>query len=110
MDRVGARLFGRTDVLLRVQVRGDLDGLVGRSRVQGAVIVGSDDRDGGDSLFAAGTKDAQRDLAAVRYQELPYRHSAASVSAHSALSTRYGIASRVASASAAPPADPATCA
>ena len=53
------------------QIARDLDGLVGRSRVQRAGVVGSDDRDRRDSQFSSRAKDAQRDLAAIRDEQLP---------------------------------------
>ena len=46
MHRVGAALQGGADVLLGVEVRADLDGLVGRARMQRAGVVGCDHRDG----------------------------------------------------------------
>ena len=45
MDRVCARCAGSTNLLERVEVRHDLDRLVGRARVQGAEVVMGDDRD-----------------------------------------------------------------
>ncbi len=88
VDRVRARLLRRAHVLLGVQVAPDLDGLVGLARVQRLAVVGRDDGDGRDLERAARAKDADRDLAAVRYEELADLHSAASVSANSAASTR----------------------
>ena len=88
MDSVGAGPLRGADVLLRVQVRRDLDGLVGDARMQRRPVVGRDDRDGRDPELAAGAKDADGDLAAVRYQELRDRHSAARLSAQSAASAR----------------------
>jgi hypothetical protein len=60
-------------VLLRVEVSRDLDRLVGRARVQRAAVVGRDDGDGADPELAAGAEDAQRDLAAIRDEELAKR-------------------------------------
>ena len=74
VDRIGARLPCGSDVLLGVEVAGDLDRLVGRARVQGAAVVGGGHGDGRDPELATRAKDAQRDLAAVRHQELPDRH------------------------------------
>ena len=74
MDRVGARLLRRADVLLRVQVRRDLDRLVGRARVQRAAVVGRDDRDRADAQRTARPEDAHRDLAAVRHEQLADLH------------------------------------
>ena len=68
MDRIGAGLPRGADVLVRLQVRGDLDGLVGGARMQRAAIIGRDDRHGLDPERAARPEDAQRDLSAVRDQ------------------------------------------
>jgi hypothetical protein len=73
MDRLGAGLAGSPDVLLGVEVARDLDRLVGRARVQRAAVVGRDDGDGRDPELATGAEDAQRDLAAVRDEELADR-------------------------------------
>ena len=78
MDRVGAGLARGADVLLGVEVAGDLDRLVGRARVQRAAVVGRGDGDGRDPELAAGAEDAHGDLAAVRHEELPDRHRAGS--------------------------------
>src|SRR6266545_3618590 len=71
VKRVGARLLRGSDVLLREEVARDLDGLVGGARVQRALVVGSDDCDGCDPELVTGPEHAQRDLAAVRDDELP---------------------------------------
>src|SRR5439155_22914671 len=71
MDRIGTRLLCRPNVLLGVQVARDLDRFVRRSRVKRALVVGRDDRDDRDPLGGAGPEDAERDLAAVGYEELP---------------------------------------
>ena len=70
VDRFGARLARGPDVLGDVEVRADLDGLVGRARVQRAAIVGRDDGDGGDPELAAGAEDPERDLAPVGDEQL----------------------------------------
>ena len=70
VDRVGTGRCGGANVLPGVEVRGDLDGLVGRARVQRALVVRRSDRDGGDSELTACPKDAQRNFAAVRDQQL----------------------------------------
>ena len=75
MDRVGARPLRGPDVLLGVEVRRDLDRLVRRAGVQRAGVVGRRDRDGRDPELAAGAEDADGDLAAVRYEELPDPHA-----------------------------------
>jgi hypothetical protein len=54
-------------VLVSVEVRRDLDRLVGGASVQRAAIVRRRDGNRGDPELAAGTEDPQRDLAAVRY-------------------------------------------
>ena len=81
MDRVGARQPSRADVLLRVEVRGDIDRLVGAPSVERASVVRSGHRDRLDIELAAGAEHAQRDLAAVRHEELPDRHRARSLRA-----------------------------
>src|SRR5439155_16614848 len=70
MTRVGARLFRGAIVLLGEEIARDLDGLLGGARVQRASVVGSDDRDGGDPELATRAEDAQRNLAAVRDEQL----------------------------------------
>jgi hypothetical protein len=67
VDRVGAALLRGSDVLLGVEVRRDLHGLVGDAGVQRARVVGRDDRDRRDPALAARAEDADGDLAAVRY-------------------------------------------
>ena len=74
MDGVGARLLGRVEDLVDVEValarrrRPDGIGLVGGAHVQrGAIGVGVDG-DGGDAELAAGAHHAHGDLAAVRDQ------------------------------------------
>ncbi len=74
MDRVGACRLRRADVLLGVEVARDLDRLVGRARVQRPRVVGRDHRDRRDALAPARAEDAQRDLSAVRHEQLPDRH------------------------------------
>ena len=73
MDRVGAALGGGAQVLGGVEVRRDLDRLVGGARVQRAAVVGCDDRDRREAERARGAKDAKRDLAAVGDEELHAR-------------------------------------
>ena len=68
MHGVGAALQRGPDVLLGVQVRADLDRLVGRARVQRAGVVGCHHGDGAQAECVRGSKDAQRDLAAVRHE------------------------------------------
>ena len=79
MDRVGAGLLRRADVLLGVEIARDLDGLVGMPGVEGAEVVRRSDRDGADPGLAAGAEDARGDLAPVRYEELLNLHSTANV-------------------------------
>ncbi len=74
VDRVRADRLRRADVLFGVEVARDLDRLVGGARVERARVVGRHDRDRRDPLLPARAKDAQRDLAAVRHEELPDRH------------------------------------
>ena len=74
VDRVRAHRLRGADVLLGVEVARDLDGLVRRAGVQGPGVVGRDHRDGRDPLLATRAEDAQRDLAAVRHEQLPDRH------------------------------------
>ena len=73
MHRIGAALARGSDVFGGVQVRADLHGGVGGAGVQRATIVSGHDRNGGDPLGAAGTKDPQRDLTAVRYEQALHR-------------------------------------
>ncbi len=88
MDRVGARLLRRAHVLLRLQVRGDLDRRVRLARVQGAAVVGRGDGDRRDPELAAAAEDPAGDLAAVGYEESADRHRPASVSAQTAARAR----------------------
>ena len=73
MHRVGAALARGSHVFCVVQVRADLHRGIGRAGMQRVTIVGGDDRNGGDPLDAAGTKDPQRDLTAVRYEQALHR-------------------------------------
>jgi hypothetical protein len=73
VDRVGARLLRRTDVLLRGEVGSDLDRLVGASRMEGARVVRRRDGNRRDPELAACPEDPQRDLAAVRNEQLADR-------------------------------------
>jgi hypothetical protein len=79
MDRVGARLLRRPDVLLGEQVALDLDRLVRVARVEGAEVVRRRNGDGPRPRLAARPEDARRDLAAVGYEELLDRHRTANV-------------------------------
>ena len=74
VDGVGSGLEGRAHVLGRVEVRGDLNRLVGRACVQRTAIVGRDDRDRLDSEPGAGAENANGDLTAVRDHESPDGH------------------------------------
>ena len=56
--------------------------------MQRGAVVGRDHRHGRDPELARGAEHAQRDLAAVRYEELPNLHSAAKVNAEIAASPR----------------------
>ncbi len=124
MDRVSARLAGRADVLGRLEVGGDLDGLVRRARVQRPGVVGRDHGDRAEAELPRGAEDAQGDLPAVCDEHLLHgaeltgtvqpgvrraRLSTTSVATHTPESTRYGTASLVACASAPPPAAPIVC-
>ncbi len=73
MDRVRSRLARGTQMLRRIEVRGDRNRLAGRARVEGVGVVGSGHRDGVELELAAGPEDAHGDLAAVRHQHLPDR-------------------------------------
>ena len=75
VDRVRAGLLGGTDVLLGIEVAADLDGLVGSARVQRALVVRRGDGDRGDPELARRPEDPDRDLAAIRYEELPDFHA-----------------------------------
>jgi hypothetical protein len=71
MNRVRPGLLRRADVLLREEVARDLDRLVGGTGVQRALVIGRDDCDRRDPELPARAKDTERDLAAVRDEELP---------------------------------------
>ncbi|TMM13809.1 MAG: SDR family oxidoreductase [Actinobacteria bacterium] len=79
MHRVRSGLERGAHVLAGVEVGRDLDGRICRARVQGAAVVGRDDRDGRQSFLAARAEDPQRDLAAVRHQDPVHAVSVASV-------------------------------
>ena len=76
MDRVGAGDLGGADDRRHVQVaveaprRADADVLVGEAHVQRVLVGLRVDRDRLDAELAARADDAQRDLAAVRDQDL----------------------------------------
>ena len=71
MDRVGAALArGPHELRRRRGTSAISTRLVGRAGVERAAIVGRGDRDGRDPERARGAEDAQRDLAAVCYEEL----------------------------------------
>jgi hypothetical protein len=70
MHGVGSRLARRANVLLRLQVAGDLDDLVGGACVEGAPVVRRYDGDGSDPEPPAGAEDAHGDLAAVGHEQL----------------------------------------
>jgi hypothetical protein len=70
VDRVGAGLARRAHVLGGVEVRGDLNCLLGAAGVQRAPVVGRGDGDGRDPELAAFAEDAQRDLATVGDEQL----------------------------------------
>ncbi len=78
MDRIRAALARSANMLIRVEVGGDLDRLVGGARVQRAAVVGRDDRNSGDPFVAARAEDAQRDLTPVR-DEYPFHRAEAYV-------------------------------
>ena len=124
MDRVRARLASRADVFRGIEVRGDLDGLVRRPRMQRPRVVGCDDRDRAEAELPRGAEDAQGDLPAICDEHLLHgpeptgvaqpgvrraRRSRTSVATQTAESRRYGTASLVACASAPPPAAPIVC-
>ena len=70
MDSVGAGLVGGADVLFREEVAADLHRLVRRTCMERALVVWSDDGNGLDPELARRAEDAQRDLAAVRDEQL----------------------------------------
>jgi urocanate hydratase len=88
MDRICSGLLRGAHVLFRVQVARDLNRLVRIACVERLAVVGRDHRDGGDAERPARPEDAQRDLAAVGYEELADLHSAASVRVNSTASAR----------------------
>ena len=68
MDRIRRRGECCANVLLRVQVRGDLDRSIGRARMQRGHVVRCGDGHRLDPELAARAKHAHCDLAAVRYE------------------------------------------
>jgi hypothetical protein len=70
---VGVALACGPYVLACVEIRADLHGSIRRAGVQRAAIVGRDDGDRGNPLGAAGAKNAQRNLTAVRYEQALHR-------------------------------------
>jgi hypothetical protein len=109
MHRVGTRLARRADDLAGVEVRGDGDRLVRGPRVQRAGVVRRRDGNRLDAEPSRRPEDAERDLAAVRYEELRDRHNPARVRSAITESARYGTASEVAAAIAPPIALPPLC-
>ena len=81
VDRVGARDLGGADDRRDVEVararrrRTDADLLVGEADVQRVGVGGRVDGDRADPHLPTGTDDPQRDLAAVRYENL-FKHAA----------------------------------
>ena len=76
MDRIRTGQLRGTDVLLGIEIAGDLDELVRRTGMQGARVVGSRDRHRGDAQLAAGAEDANGDLTSVCDEQLLDRHVA----------------------------------
>ena len=68
MNRVCLALARRPHVLGRVEVRRDLDRLIGGARMQRSRVVGCGNRHRRDSLVPAGAEDPQRDLPTVRHK------------------------------------------
>ena len=68
----------RRDVEIAVlrRRRADADALVGEAHMHGVGVGGGMHRDGGDAELLAGAQDAQRDLAAIGYQDLVEHRSA----------------------------------
>jgi hypothetical protein len=62
-------------MFLGPEVGSDLERLVGRARVEGLPIVGSDDCHRRDTEHAARTEDAERDLSSIRDEQLRDRHA-----------------------------------
>ena len=109
VDRIGAAPQSRLYECAGVEVRVDVQAFVGAPGMERAAIVGRGDRHGREPERARRAEDPQRDLAPVRYEELPSFHSPASVSRASAERVRYGTASDVASATSPPTAAPPLC-
>jgi hypothetical protein len=86
MKCVGAGLLRSANVLRGREVARDLGGLVRDPSVEGATVVGCRDGDGGDAELTARAKDPDRDLAAVRDQELSDRRAAG----HGAIGSQCG--------------------
>jgi hypothetical protein len=57
-----------------MEVARNLDGVIGRSGMERAGVVGRGDGDGLDPEGAAGPEDPERDLAPVRHEETLDRH------------------------------------
>ena len=76
MDGVGPALPRGADVLLGVQVRGDLDELVAGARVERISVVGRNHGHRPDPELMACSKDAERDLAPVRNEQFSDGHRA----------------------------------
>ena len=74
VDRVGAALLRRADVLLRLEVARDLDRGVGTARVQRPAVVGRNHGDGLDPEGTARAEDPHRDLSSVRDEQPADRH------------------------------------
>ena len=70
VNRVGAAFGGGAQVLVRSEIGGDLDRLVGRARVQRAGIVGRRDGDGLEAESLRGSEHPEGDLAAVGDEHL----------------------------------------
>ena len=78
--------------------------------MQRAAVVGRDDRHRRDPELARRAEDAQRDLAAVRYEELANLPQPGKRKQRDRRrASRYGTASEVASATAPPTAAPPLC-
>src|SRR5205814_7831852 len=86
MNRVGTGLFGGGDDVLDHQIalargrRTDAEGLVARAHVERRAVGVAVDGDGADAHLPTGTRDADRDLAAVGDEDLlhggaPYQMS-----------------------------------
>ena len=69
-DLAGREQRGHVEIAVLRRRRPDADALVGEPHMHGVGVGGRMHRDGGDAELLAGAQDAQRDLAAIGYEDL----------------------------------------